>query len=605
MFIKILFAYEYCNVQGIFTSGEQAEVKDFYLKAGVSYQKSVDKYLGTRFVDMAGGDYTIKSGMPAAIASNPQHPLYLGGPLSNYFTDGFNNRILTCSVLSALSGVAFNDAFLMAFGKRIFKDYLKYSVFPGGDMADMTRWTAPSAYEGPETGLDYSLGMIAELGELAESYARRGDTSLYAYTTTDGYSGTQSPGNPKSLLQCIQTIQKYFNGGLTRYGGTVANSSTLINGVEPHLAKSDVVFDTWNAMANSYLRNTTIKSNYLRQASGTIPYPSLAKLRLTGANQPWNGQAGRYPGILFMFGQMEGLTNPYGTVAAKINQTLTVNSPTGKSWGDAPFALTATASSGLTPSIVVTGAGTYAAGFVTITGAGTITITVNQAGNGSYNPAAEVTRTVVVNKAQPTINFAVIPDKNVSDPPVSISATSSAGLTVTSVSNNAVLTATGTPGVFTINTTGTASITASTAATSNYLAAAVTRTFTVVNTPVVGITDLLIGKAVVPSNTTIVVNDSTKYSLFQIVYDLEGSFSPSRFVLTTGNGETPDIIENFKVYYYISSTWVLKHTVTNNRLAVYSLTFTPFAGATKLKITAEGYNIYRKQNPGGTFLYGE
>src|SRR5207244_12113907 len=77
-----------------------------------------------------------------------------------------------------------------------------------------------------------------------------------------------------------------------------------------------------------------------------------------------------------------------------------------KTFGDAPFAVSATASSGLAVSFnIVSGPATISTNTVTITGAGTVVVRASQAGNGNYNAAANVDQTFTVSKATPTITW--------------------------------------------------------------------------------------------------------------------------------------------------------------------------------------------------------
>ena len=72
-------------------------------------------------------------------------------------------------------------------------------------------------------------------------------------------------------------------------------------------------------------------------------------------------------------------------------------------YGVAPITLTATASSGLPVSYTVTGPATVSGSTLTITGAGSVTVTASQAGNTNYAAATPVQRTLTVNKASLTV----------------------------------------------------------------------------------------------------------------------------------------------------------------------------------------------------------
>ena len=86
-------------------------------------------------------------------------------------------------------------------------------------------------------------------------------------------------------------------------------------------------------------------------------------------------------------------------------QTITFNTLAVRTFGDAPLALSAAASSGL--NVVFTSSNqnvaTVSGGKVTIVGAGTTTITANQPGTTNYQAAPEVPQTLLVNKATLTV----------------------------------------------------------------------------------------------------------------------------------------------------------------------------------------------------------
>jgi gliding motility-associated-like protein len=154
------------------------------------------------------------------------------------------------------------------------------------------------------------------------------------------------------------------------------------------------------------------------------------------------------------------------------NQTITFPALVAATYGDADFNAGATASSGL---IVTYTSGnpdvaTVVGGLIRITGAGTAVITASQAGDGNYEAAAEVQRTLTVNKAPQTITFGPVPSYTFGDSDFSISASSSSGLTVSFAGNNdAAATLSGT----TVHITGAGSvtITASQPGNQNFLAA--------------------------------------------------------------------------------------------------------------------------------------
>jgi hypothetical protein len=91
--------------------------------------------------------------------------------------------------------------------------------------------------------------------------------------------------------------------------------------------------------------------------------------------------------------------------AAKQAQTISFTQPPPKTYGDAPFALSATASSGLTVSVASDNAAVATvSGFtVTVKGAGTCNLTASQAGDTDWSAAPNVIHALTVAKAALTV----------------------------------------------------------------------------------------------------------------------------------------------------------------------------------------------------------
>jgi len=89
----------------------------------------------------------------------------------------------------------------------------------------------------------------------------------------------------------------------------------------------------------------------------------------------------------------------------KADQTTTFEALAGKTFGDAPFALNATASSGLTVTYTSsnTAVATISGNTVTIVGVGSSNITASQTGNSSYNTSSSVIQSLTVSQANLTI----------------------------------------------------------------------------------------------------------------------------------------------------------------------------------------------------------
>jgi hypothetical protein len=93
---------------------------------------------------------------------------------------------------------------------------------------------------------------------------------------------------------------------------------------------------------------------------------------------------------------------------AKANQAIVFAALGDKTYGDAPFTVSATGG-GLGNAVTFNSSGNCTSGglngsTITITGAGSCTVTASQTGNGNYNAAPDVSRSFTINQATATIN---------------------------------------------------------------------------------------------------------------------------------------------------------------------------------------------------------
>ena len=93
----------------------------------------------------------------------------------------------------------------------------------------------------------------------------------------------------------------------------------------------------------------------------------------------------------------------YTVTVSKKDQTITWTPPTEMTVGDT-HTLSATAPGGAVSYAVTGDAVTRSGNTLTAVEAGTVTITASQSGNNYYNAAANVTHTITINKATPTVN---------------------------------------------------------------------------------------------------------------------------------------------------------------------------------------------------------
>jgi hypothetical protein len=125
-------------------------------------------------------------------------------------------------------------------------------------------------------------------------------------------------------------------------------------------------------------------------------------------------------------------------LVAKADQTISFSTIPAKTFGDASFPVSATASTGLPVQFQVSsGPATISGSKLTIEGAGAIVVRAYQPGNSNYN-LAQASYTVNVAKANQSLMFDALTDKTYGDLPFSLSAKATSGLGVTYRVNGSV-----------------------------------------------------------------------------------------------------------------------------------------------------------------------
>jgi hypothetical protein len=181
-----------------------------------------------------------------------------------------------------------------------------------------------------------------------------------------------------------------------------------------------------------------------------------------------------------------GNYNPAPQITESVNaqragQTITFGVLAAKTFGDADFAISASASSGLAVSFAASGNCTISGATMHITGAGSCTVTASQAGNANVNAATEVAQSFSIGKAAQTITFAALPNKTFGAPDFTVHATASSGLAVFFAASGSC-SVNGT--VVHLKSAGTCTLTASQSGNADYNAAnSVVRTFKVLRSP--------------------------------------------------------------------------------------------------------------------------
>jgi Concanavalin A-like lectin/glucanases superfamily len=341
--LKLIHAYDYIRMA--LSTPDKTTLDAWFLGYANFGAAWTSRQAGDVWVDADNGNYTLTSGGSWQCSDSPR-VAYFNGPVIYAGTGTIINRKSHTHEVAGLIGVMLNNASLKNKAKHRFEEYLKFGVFPQGAAMDFERWS-----DGPATqGWRYAGGALQSYAGIADAFGRDGDLSFVNFQTTGTETMCTNNGTTAGVKSLGSWIAQYVSyvqqpGAFTRYGtNNAANQipAYIIASVDGTDGQGSVR-DIYSIMPNLYYQNATVKSTYLRQAANTPAYPANPE---GGGYNPWGGAGGVYPGILFMFGQMEGVVNPY-SVAASTAPTVTITAPTSAS-------TYTTATTPLTPSLAGT-----------------------------------------------------------------------------------------------------------------------------------------------------------------------------------------------------------------------------------------------------------
>ncbi len=458
------------------------------------------------------GSVTLKSGFKngqdtAARFYDPK-ALAFDGSGNIYVADDFNNQIRKISTTNLVTTFAGNTTPGAANGTGAAASFYNptalvfdasYNLYVADVANNMIRKITPagvvttlagSPTQGSADGIGAAASFWGPLGLTIDGsgnlYVADGNNNTIRKVATTGY--TINPALPSGLVFDSATgiisgtpDSTYSNGSftVTAYNIGGSSSTTITIGVQqtqtitfnplPATTTNAADFDP-GATASSGLPVTYTSSNtaVATIVNGFIHVVGVGTSTITAS------QAGNSTFLSVKTTRILTVTSPK-------TQTITFAAIAAQTYGNADFAPGATASSGLL--VIYSSSDTTRAAIVNnkvhIVGAGTVTITASQAGNGTYARAANVSKPLVIGKAAQTITFSALPNQNYNNPDFAATATATSNLPITLTSADTTI-AKIVNGLVHIVSAGTVNITASQGGNNNYSAAVpVTQALTV------------------------------------------------------------------------------------------------------------------------------
>jgi len=230
-----------------------------------------------------GGDAPARQWIHAYVGSDGSL-----GPRLSVLSQWYNNRRSTSAMAIGLAGVLLNDSELTVRAKRYFFEWLAYGVYSDGSEGEYAR---NGDYCIPNQGLIYAASNIQGAVLLGDVLARRGDTSLFSFSTREGLFGSEvsSPAQgAKSLATVVRAQIELTNRNRNWYrytgvGTSPANNNTHLGRVDARYMGTGSSVDNFHQvgllLGARYFQGVPVRELILRD-------PKVSKLA-------WPGSTGR------------------------------------------------------------------------------------------------------------------------------------------------------------------------------------------------------------------------------------------------------------------------------------------------------------------------
>jgi hypothetical protein len=212
------------------------------------------------------------------------------------FSDTYKNPMSMMAFAIALIGHELNDGVMKDHAKMWVEEYLKFGTFPDGTVAEYRRNGDPRPQQGCHF---YGTICLEACINIADTFYRNSDSSLYTFTTSEGLHGTE--GGSKNIRLLIETQIENITGEVARFYDdhtVTANQLDSYYETTNNRYLPELIF----GVANKYYDEARIKTTYLNTISGSRPYASSGDFYPTGSGgHSWGGTMGYWPDITMTY----------------------------------------------------------------------------------------------------------------------------------------------------------------------------------------------------------------------------------------------------------------------------------------------------------------
>lgn len=310
---KLAYGFDYSRIAAptIWSAGEEKQFLDWLASATPWYMAQIDAHREGMW--NADGTLTARA---ERIGSRAARPIWMGGPITRRVQHRYNNHVNRFAVLVTDIGILTGQDDRKYYGRRWIEEFLKVCVYPSGAIGDFYRWDDED--KGHLQGWKYGMEMLGATLIIADHLARAGDASGYEFGTTKGTRDTAGPvpddgltnGGPKTLYTTVRQLLRYID----EHSEPVRYASWGSTDPRRRITSRDEITHTFRAdewltlQGNVFYQDAYARDVYMRALPGTPELPSEPR---HGLGWIFSGDLGTFPGVNFMFAQMEGKVWPY------------------------------------------------------------------------------------------------------------------------------------------------------------------------------------------------------------------------------------------------------------------------------------------------------
>lgn len=272
-----IVTYDY--VRSGLSLADRQKIENWIRRNAYFFAVQLDRGNAYVFPRRLKGDYATRTGAAAAVAdadkwttkrldtngdckvdasdsaSSYQPALYTRAdgsvaPKISLLSQWFNNRKSMNALAIGAAGTLLGDIELINRSKRYFLEWLTYGVWPDGAEGEYAR---NGDYCIPRQGTIYGTMNSQSAVMVGEWLARRGDSSLFNFSTREGLFGTESGGggNAKSIGLAVSTYLNLLNGRLNWYQNEPWKSVQQVRAAT-HLGRMEVHYNGSSKATDDY-----------------------------------------------------------------------------------------------------------------------------------------------------------------------------------------------------------------------------------------------------------------------------------------------------------------------------------------------------------------